>query len=38
MTHAAIGLIATVAGIFIIGIIVGVLGLDILDPAKILGL
>lgn len=38
MTQAAIGLIVVVVSYFIIGIISNVLGLDILDPAKTLGL
>jgi amino acid transporter len=38
MTQAAIGLIIVVVSFFIIGIISNVLGLDILDPAKVLGL
>lgn len=38
MTQAAIGLIVVVVSYFIIGIISNVLGLDILDPAKVLGL
>lgn len=38
MTQAAIGLIVVVVSFFIIGIISNVLGLDILDPAAVLGL
>jgi hypothetical protein len=38
MTQAAIGLIIVVISFFIIGIISNVLGLDILDPAAVLGL
>ncbi len=36
MTQAAVGLIAIVASYFIAGIVGGVLGLDILNPVKIL--
>ena len=38
MTQAAIGLIVVVVSYFIIGIISNILGLDILDPATVLGL
>ena len=38
MTQAAIGLIVVVVAYFIIGIISNVLGLNILDPAAVLGL
>ncbi len=38
MTNAAIGLIAIVVAYFIAAIIGGVLGIDILQPIKILGL
>ncbi|MBI3954714.1 hypothetical protein HY333_01585 [Candidatus Collierbacteria bacterium] len=38
MTQAAIGLIAVVASYFIIGIVGGILGIDILNPAKSLGI
>ena len=38
MTQAAIGLIVVVISFFIIGIISNILGLDILDPAKVLQL
>lgn len=38
MTQGAIGLIALVASYFVIGIVGGVLGLDILNPYKMLGL
>lgn len=38
MTQAAIGLIVVVVAYFIIGIISGVLGLNILDPAAVLNL
>ena len=38
MTQAAIGLIVVVISFFIIGIISNILGLNILDPAAVLGL
>jgi TRAP-type C4-dicarboxylate transport system permease small subunit len=38
MTQAAIGLIVVVVAYFIIGIISNILGLNILDPAAVLGL
>jgi len=37
MTQAAIGLIIVVVSFFIIGIVGGVLGIDILDPISMLG-
>lgn len=36
MTNGVIGLVALTAGYFIVGIVGGVLGLDILNPIKIL--
>ncbi len=38
MTQASIGLIVVVISFFIIGIISNILGLNILDPATVLGL
>lgn len=38
MTQAAIGLIVVVVSYFIIGIVGGVLGIDVLNPAKMLGI
>ena len=38
MTQATIGLIVVVVSFFIIGIVSNVLGLNILDPAAVLGL
>lgn len=38
MTQSVIGLIAVVAAIFIVGLIGKVLGIDILNPGKLIGL
>jgi hypothetical protein len=38
MTNAVIGLIIMIVSYFIIGILGGVLGIDILNPLKLLGI